>query len=158
MPRGCPNEHDRPDRRRIEWIAYADGVAKNDISLKRFNLFAADDLVLKCSKTGRYAISDLAALDQRLNSVGAASYLCTRSIREHDAGLAGSPGGYRDNLLKCQTLAVEDYFSHYQVGKNRRPGKDHRYSFQDREYSNEKIRPLCSHFEARNARRAFGKV
>ena len=57
------DQHDRPNGRNIERLADPDGVADDNISLKLFNLFAADDLVLECTKTGRDAIRDFAAFE-----------------------------------------------------------------------------------------------
>ena len=51
----------------IEWLADADRVADDDISLQLRRLVSADDLVLEGAESGRDAVCDLAAVEERLH-------------------------------------------------------------------------------------------
>ena len=83
-------------------------MAQHHVSLKRFDFLSTDDLVLKSSKSGRDAIGDLAAVEQRLDSRRTAIYGRFGQLGKHDTRLTGFSVSDRNNLFKRQAFAVDD--------------------------------------------------
>jgi hypothetical protein len=84
-------------------------VTEHDISLKRFHLFWADDLVLESTETGRNPVRDFAVIEQGLNSRCRTIYIRLRSVGQNNTRFTGFAVGDRDDLFKCQAFAVDYY-------------------------------------------------